>query len=78
VKATEELQASGVNLDGLDSLPLQAQITYTDLDGNEFALIVTRKQQLTKDQNEAEKGVNAEILAGYVEKQSANLMLEGK
>jgi len=78
VKATEELQESGVNLDELEYLPLQAQITYTDLQGNEFALIVTRKQELTKDQSEAEKGIKADILAGYVEKQSANLLLEGK
>jgi len=78
VKATEELQESGVNLDELEYLPLQAQITYTDLQGNEFALIVTRKQELTKDQNEAEKGIKADILAAYAEKQSAHLILEGK
>ena len=59
-------------------MPLQAQISYTDLDGNEFVFVISRKQDLTKDHKEAEQGIKADILSNYAEKQSANLILAGR
>lgn len=78
VKSVEELQKGEINLEDLEFLPLQAQIFYTDLEGNEYVLVVSRRQELTKDHKEVEKGMKTDILAGYVQKQSANLVLDGK
>jgi len=78
IKNIEELQLEDINLEELEFLPLQAQISYTDLKGNEYVLVVSRKKDLTKDQKEAVKGIKAEILSNYAEKQSANLILAGR
>jgi hypothetical protein len=78
VKGLKDLQEAGVNLDETKSIPLQSQITYTDLKGNEFVRIISKQQELTKDQEEAQKEVKAAILTNYVQKQSANLVLNGK
>ena len=78
VKTIDELKQAELSLEDLESLPLQAQISYTDLKGNQFIFVASQRQKLTKDQKEAEKGLKADILAGYVQKQSANLVLDGK
>lgn len=78
VKGIDDLKEAGVNLDEMKFIPLQSQITYTDLKGNEFIRIISKQQELTKDQQEAEKEVKASILTGYVAKETANLALQGK
>ena len=57
---------------------MQSQITYKDMKGNEFVRVISKQQELTQDQKEAKKGVRAEILTGYVQKESANLVLQGR
>jgi hypothetical protein len=78
VKKLKDLQEAGVNLEETTSIPMQCQISYTDLKGNEFVRIICKKQNLTKDVKEAKKDIKASILTGYVQKESANLVLKGK
>lgn len=78
VKELQALREAGVDLNKVESLPLQSQITYTDLKGNEFVRVISKQQELTKDQNEAGKDMKADILTNYVAKETANLALQGK
>ena len=68
----------GLDLEEIKSIPMQSQITYTDMKGNEFVRVISKQQGLTQDQKEAKKGVKANILSGYVQTESANLVLQGK
>jgi len=78
VKKLKDLQEAGINLEETTSIPIQCQISYTDLKGNEFVRIICKKQNLTKDVKEAKKDIKASILTGYVQKESADLVLKGK
>ena len=78
MKKLKDLQEAGINLEETKSIPMQCQISYTDLKGNEFVRIICKEQNLTKDVKEAKKAVKAEILTGYVQKESANLVLNGR
>jgi len=78
VKKLTDLQEAGINLEETKSIPMQCQITYTDLKGNEFVRVICKQQNLTKDVKEAKKEVKASILTGYVQKEGANLVLKGR
>jgi len=67
-----------MSLEDLDWIPLQSQITYTDLQGNQYIRVICKKQELTRDQDEVHKGAKAEVLANFVQVQNANLVLNGK
>ena len=78
VKKMQELEKAGIDLKNTKAIPMQSQITYKDMKGNEFVRVISKQQELTQDQKEAKKGVRAEILTGYVQKESANLVLQGR
>jgi len=74
----KELQQAGISLEYTKSIPMQSQVTYTDMKGNQFVRVISKQQGLTQDQKEVKKGVKANILSGYVQTESANLVLQGK
>ncbi len=78
MKKLKDLQDAGINLEETTSIPMQIQINYTDLKGNEFVRIICKKQSLTKDVKEAKKEIKASVLTGYVQTESAGLVLKGK
>ena len=78
MKKLKDLQEAGINLEETKSIPMQCQISYTDLKGNEFVRIICKEQNLTKDVKEAKKDVKTSIFTGYVQKEGANLALKGK
>ncbi len=67
-----------MSLEELDWIPLQSQITYTDLQGNQFIRVICKKQEFTRNQDDVHKGAKAEVLANFVQVQNANLVLGGK
>jgi len=78
VKSNAELKKEKMSLANLDWIPLQSQITYTDLQGNQFIRVICKKQMLTQDQDEVHKDAKAHVLANFVQVQNANLVLGGR
>lgn len=78
VKKADDIKKLGTDVENMTFLPLQAQISYTDLKGNEFVRIISKQQELTKDKEEADKEVDAPILTNFVHKATANLAIYGK
>jgi len=78
VKSQAELLESKMTLEGLTSIPLQAQIVYRDLQGNKYIRVITRTQNISHNKEEVEKHANISVLATHAVQQNAKLALDGK
>lgn len=67
-----------MNIENLEWIPLQSQIKYRDLSGNEFVRVICKKQLLTKDHEEVHKEAKPEVLAKFIQKESADHVLKGE
>jgi hypothetical protein len=62
VRPKVEVTALGLDLEKIEKLTFQTQIHYTRMDGNMYMRVITATQEMTDDKEDAEKGVDLEVI----------------
>jgi hypothetical protein len=78
VKLTEELKKlTDVNFSKVKELPFQAQISYYSLDGAKCVRLITKKQSVTFEKEQAKKGANYQVISVHAIQKTAFLAEKG-
>jgi Mg-chelatase subunit ChlD len=76
-KSAKKLKILEIDFSKITSLPFQAQITYFTLSGAKCLHLITKKQDITFEKEEAKKEADYNIIASNAIKQSSKLAREG-
>lgn len=78
VKSPKELlEMKDIDLKTLETVPLQSQITYKDMEGKKCLRVITQVQQVTHEKEEAVKGANKEVIGAHVALKAAEIAQKG-
>jgi len=77
-KSAKKLKRLGIDFSKISSLPFQAQITYFTLSGAKCLYLITKRQDITFEKEEAKKEADYKIVASNAIKQSSKFAKEGK
>jgi len=77
-KSKKKLKILEIDFSKISSLPFQAQITYFTLSGAKCLYLITKRQDVTFEKEEAKKEADYTIVASNAIKQSSNLAREGQ
>ena len=59
------------------SLPFQAQITYSKLDGSKYVRVLSRSLQSTQERDKAEQSANVDVLSNWAVAKGAKVAQDG-
>ena len=71
LKADNDLNALGINKEELQTIPIQAIITYVSLEGMKCVRVISRRQPVTVDRKKAKGSSKLEVLARAGRRQAA-------
>jgi len=78
VKPAEELKRlTDINLIKVKELPFQAQINYNSLDGAKCVRLITKKQSITFEKEQARKAANYQVISVHAIQKTANIAQKG-
>ena len=78
VKPPVELEKLNINPKDIKEIPFQCQVFFTTKEGHRFVRVMTRKQEVSHDIIEVERGAKIGLLAARAKERASNLALEGK
>lgn len=59
IKSANEIKQEHINIEELTSVPVQAQISFIDKQGNTWIRVITKKQGITDNQELVEKNASS-------------------
>ncbi len=78
IKSKIELEKLKIDANDIKEIPFQCQVFFTTKEGHRFVRVMTRKQEVSHDQEEVEKKAKIGLLAARAKERASNLALEGK
>jgi hypothetical protein len=78
VKSQQECERENINIDRIKKAPFQALINYISADGIRYIKVISKEQEITRNQQEAEQNLNVDILSAHSAAKTANLAMIGQ